>query len=336
MPDEHNRTEGGGYVQDEFLISKLFRIVAGARLDKFSSIENAVFSPRVAPGVQAGRGPIDPGVSYNRAFRAPSMVNNNLKTALTTELPLGAIHPALATRNTSSRRRGRESGSHRGTHRRMKWRTGNVRTAPACRPRSTTRTSQEIFFTQTGTWTTARGFPLRPIPPNALWAGFLRAASVPSNYSYKNLGEVKSKGIELGLDGLITSELTGFVNYSFQADPIPEFPRLTPEQALNEINLPARHLFNIGVTYTAPRWFGTVGISHSSDAFWQDVLNDRYHGTTQPFTMVNLTLGAKFQSGRYSAALKVTNLGNQQVQQHVFGASVKRQVMGEFKVHLDK
>jgi len=342
VPDEHNRTEGGGYVQDEFLVNNLFRIVAGARVDKFSSIDNAVFSPRVAlvfkpVADQSIR------VSYNRAFRAPSMVNNNLKTALTTPLPLGAIHPSFGSQIylIPTYVDGNPDLTEEHIDAYEVAYTGNVRNrASVSAAFYYTNFSQEIFFTQTGTWTTAPpGFPgLGPVPPNALWAGFLQASglSVPSNYSYKNLGEVKSKGIELGIDGTLTKELTGFVNYSFQADPIPEFPGLTPEQALNEINLPARHLFNMGVTYTAPRWFGTVGISHSSDAFWQDVLDDRYHGTTQPFTMVNLTLGAKFQSGRYSAALKVTNLGNQQVQQHVFGDIVKRQVMGEFKVHLDK
>ena len=41
-------TEGGGYVQDEFVANKYFRLVTGARVDKFSSIDSAVFSPRVA------------------------------------------------------------------------------------------------------------------------------------------------------------------------------------------------------------------------------------------------------------------------------------------------
>ena len=34
-------------------------------------------------------------VTYNRAFRAPSMVNNNLNTTIGTPLPLGAINPAF-------------------------------------------------------------------------------------------------------------------------------------------------------------------------------------------------------------------------------------------------
>ena len=66
----------------------------------------------------------------------------------------------------------------------------------------------------------------------------------------------------------------------------------------------------------------------------QDVLDERYSGTTPPYTSVNMTAGLKFQDGRYSLALKITNLGNQQIQQHIFGDILKRSVVGEFKVRL--
>jgi hypothetical protein len=52
--------------------------------------------------------------------------------------------------------------------------------------------------------------------------------------------------------------------------------------------------------------------------------------------MVNLVVGMKFQNGRYSAALKITNLANQEIQQHVFGDIIKRSVVGEFKVNLPR
>ena len=54
-------------------------MVAGARVDKFSSIDDAVFSPRVAV-VMKPTADQSIRASYNRAFRAPSMVNNNLNT----------------------------------------------------------------------------------------------------------------------------------------------------------------------------------------------------------------------------------------------------------------
>ena len=80
-PGEDSRTEGGAYVQDEFLLHRQFRVVAGARVDKFSSIDDAVFSPRVAV-VFKPKPDQSVRVTYNRAFRAPSMVNNNLDTTI--------------------------------------------------------------------------------------------------------------------------------------------------------------------------------------------------------------------------------------------------------------
>ena len=45
-PNGDDRNEGGAYIQDEIFLSDQFRWVVGGRLDKFSSIDNAVFSPR--------------------------------------------------------------------------------------------------------------------------------------------------------------------------------------------------------------------------------------------------------------------------------------------------
>jgi len=65
------------------------------------------------------------------------------------------------------------------------------------------------------------------------------------------------------------------------------------------------------------------------------VLDSRYSGYTDPYTSVNMTVGAKF-GGHYSAALKIGNLGNTKIQQHIFGDIVKRTIVGEFKVNLPK
>ncbi|MEZ5319940.1 MAG: TonB-dependent receptor [Vicinamibacterales bacterium] len=342
-PGETGRTEGGGYVQDEIIVNDQVRVVAGARVDKFSSIDNAVFSPRVALVLKPRPGH-SVRVSYNRAFRAPSAVNNNLDITLATPIPLAQINaafgnavyllPTVALGNpdlTEERIDTFEIGY-----------TGNVGDrALVSAAWYYNDFSDEIFFTQTGEYgpfPPPPGFPgLGPFSPAQVWGGVYQSGiRFPSEYTYLNLGTVKSKGLELGLDALLTSEVSGFVNYSFQPEPTPEFPGLTPTEALAEINIPARHLFNIGATYSGPRAFGTLSVSHSSEAFWQDVLDARFHGITKPYTLVNLTAGMKFQGGRYSAALKITNLANQDVQQHVFGDVMKRTVIGEVKVRLNR
>jgi|GEM_PF-521709 len=71
-----DRNEFGGYFQDEFFVDK-FRLTVGGRVDKFGNIDKAVFSPRVTamfkPSAdQSFR------LSYNKAFRSPSAINNYL------------------------------------------------------------------------------------------------------------------------------------------------------------------------------------------------------------------------------------------------------------------
>jgi hypothetical protein len=83
-----------------------------------------------------------------------------------------------------------------------------------------------------------------------------------------------------------------------------------------------------------PELFGSLSLSRSSEAFWQDVLDSRFHGFTEPYTMVNLTVGRTFQQGRYTGTLKIVNLANQDVQQHIFGDVMKRSIVGEIKVRV--
>jgi outer membrane receptor protein involved in Fe transport len=340
-PGQHSRTEGGAYLQDEMVINDHYRLVAGARIDKFSSIDQAVFSPRVAFVVKP-RADQSVRVSYNRAFRAPSMVNNNLDITIATPLPLAAITPAFGSAvfpvPTAATGNPNLTDEHLDAF--------EIAYTANLRQRATvsaawyyTRLANEILFTQTGTWTTPPpGFPgLGPYSPALLWAGLYQAGiRFPSSFTYLNLGTEKNKGLELGVSGDLTGAVSAFVNYSYQAQPIPEFPGLTPAEALAEVNLPAKHRFNIGVSCSTTHGFGALSVSHSASAFWQDVLDARYHGETKPYTTVNLTVGVKWAADRYVASLKITDLANQAIQEHIFGDVIKRQVVGELTVHLPK
>jgi hypothetical protein len=66
------------------------------------------------------------------------------------------------------------------------------------------------------------------------------------------------------------------------------------------------------------------------------VLDDRYHGTTEAYTLVNAAVGLRWAHDRVTTSLKATNLGNQDVQQHVFGDILKRQIVGEVRVRLSR
>jgi hypothetical protein len=73
-------------------------------------------------------------------------------------------------------------------------------------------------------------------------------------------------------------------------------------------------------------------VAYTGTAFWQDVLDTRYHGTTDAFTLVNGSLGMKWAANRVTTSIKMVNIANQEIQQHVFGDVLKRQVIGELRV----
>jgi outer membrane receptor protein involved in Fe transport len=98
-PLGEDRNEFGAYIQEEFFTDR-FRLAVGLRADKFGNLEDWVFSPRVSVMVKPGaRHSIR--LSYNRAFRSPSLINNYLdqNIFLTNPVidlrPLGAAVPAL-------------------------------------------------------------------------------------------------------------------------------------------------------------------------------------------------------------------------------------------------
>jgi outer membrane receptor protein involved in Fe transport len=190
----------------------------------------------------------------------------------------------------------------------------------------------EILFTEdvSGRYTAARppsNWPLSPLIIAALTAA---GRPLPGRFTYLNFGESTTQGIELGVNTMVNRYLTMFANYSYQADPDPK------DFSLSELNLPPNNRFNVGGNVTSGRFFGSLSVSYSDDAFWQDVLSDPYHGTTDAYTLVNGTFGFRWADDKVSTAVKLVNIGNSDVQQHVFGDITKRQIVGEIKVNFPR
>jgi outer membrane receptor protein involved in Fe transport len=332
-PRGDSRTEAGVYGQDEIFISEHFRANIGARLDKFSSISGLVFSPRLtfmykpAPS-QTVR------VSFNRAYRAPSHVNNYLDVTLANVLDLGALSPALAGRQFvfPVRAIGNEDLKEEKMTAYEIGYTGILRNrATVSAAFYVNDTDNSIFFTQTGSYRATNPPPGWPISPLALElilqsGRFGPGNGLPSTFSYLNLGSVRQKGVELGVEGLVTDTLTAYVNYSYQPEPEPD------GFDISELNLPSQHHFNIGAGYNGAKWLGNVGVSYASSAFWQDVLDSRFHGSTEPYTITSATVGYKWRGERLVTSLKITNLFDEEILQHVFGDVMRRQIVGEVRV----
>jgi outer membrane receptor protein involved in Fe transport len=127
----------------------------------------------------------------------------------------------------------------------------------------------------------------------------------------------------------LNSAWSAYANYSYQKDPVPNFD-------ISELNLAPNNRFSTGVSYSGPRLFGSASLAYAGEAYWQDVLDSRYVGTTEAQTTINGSIGAKWRGGRYSTTLKVVNLTNKQVLQHVFADVSRRQIIGELRVTLPK
>ncbi len=328
-PRSDNRTEFGIFGQDEIFLSKHFRWTFGARVDRFDYLDEFVFSPRTALLIKPQENHTF-RLSYNRAYRSPSVINNFLDVTLTEPLNLGLINPALAGQvyPIPIHPVGNEDLTETSLDAYEVGYTGVVsgRTVLSA-AFYVNKAKNDIFFTENRDqrWTAANPPPGWPLPP-AVISLITGGQGFPASFTYRNFGKTTQKGLELGVDTAANQYVSLFVNYSYQATPEPE------GFDISELNLPPKNRFNAGANFTYSRFLGNLSVSYSDDAFWQDVLDDRFHGTTEAYTLVNAGFGVRWASDRVTTSVKATNLGNQDVQQHVFGDVIKRQIVGELRV----
>jgi len=323
-PDGDNRNEGGAFVQDEIFFGNHVRWVVGGRVDKFSSIDGAVFSPRTTLLVKPdARSSIR--LSFNQAFRAPSFINNHLQASLLNEVNLSPISPILSRFIFPVAAVGNPDLEQESLTAYEIGYTGVLhRRATVTASVYWNRTEDAIFFTPVTFYGPANPPPTWPafIPPFVLG---LLPTPLPSQYTYRNLGTVKDKGFELGVEAVVTRDVNVFANYSFQADPVIE--GFDPREA----NAPPTNRFNAGFSVSHGRFLGNMDVNYSGSAYWQDVLDLRYAGTTDAYTLVNGTFGVRWAGEKVVTSLKVTNIANSEVQQHIFGDVLRRQVVGEVR-----
>jgi iron complex outermembrane receptor protein len=320
-----DRNEGGVYLQDEIFLNDHLRWVIGGRVDKFSSIDDPVFSPRTSVLIKPAASQTF-RVSFNRAFRAPSFINNNIDVPLLNSANLSALAPGLTNYVFPFRAVGNPDLTQETMTAFEVGYTG-VLAGRATLTASVywNTTDDAIFFTPIARYTAANRPPGWPLPPFVL--DVLPGDGLPSLFSYRNLGKVKDKGFELGVDAVANRYLNVFANYSYQADP--DVEGFDPR----ETNFPANNRFNAGFNFSMSRYLGNVGVNYTDEAYWQDVLDaPRFGGRTDAYTLVNGGFGVRWLDERLVTSIKVTNLLNEDVQQHVFGDILKRQVTAEARV----
>ena len=332
-PAGDDRNEGGAYIQDEIFLGDHFRWVVGARVDKFSSIDDAVFSPRTSfmikpTPAQTVR------VSFNRAFRAPSFINNNLDTTILNQINLSQAHPLLSNFVWPIHAAGNPDLKQEALTAYEIGYAGVIRNVNVSASVYWNNTHDGIYFTPSAFYSASNPPPTwPPVLPTAiltLLAQRTPPVLLPAQFTYLNFGEVKDKGVELGFDTPLNRYVNVFANYSHEWKP--EASDLPPGTSIADINWPAENRFNAGFDFSYRRFLGNLSVNYTDEAYWQDVLDARYAGTTESFTLVNAAFGVRWLGNRLTTSIKATNLGNEEVQQHIFGDILRRNLVGELRV----
>ena len=310
-----SRQEGGAYAQDRIFFGDRVQWIIGARVDRFSAVDKTVVSPRTA-FIFRPRPNHTVRASFNRAFRAPSFFNSFLQTQFLTQiaLPTGQpfVFPSFAEGNLDLKEEGLTA-----------YEVGYIgQVGPMTLGAATyvNYTENMILFTQVESYTSANPPPRWPLPPSEL-----DGLGLPYRFSYRNFHRTTDRGIELSLDTRITPTVTGFVNYTWQADSEAD------GFSVSELNQAPTNHFNAGASIDRGRYFGSLSVSYQDDAFWQDVLDARYHGWHAPYSIVNAGAGVRSNDGAMTVAVRVTNLLNRATQQHIFGDLIKRAITGEVR-----
>jgi outer membrane receptor protein involved in Fe transport len=332
-PTSDDRTEFGLFGQDEIFLSNMFRWVVGARVDRFDYIDDFVFSPRTTFMIKPQENHTF-RISYNRAYRSPSVINNHLNLfigepidirglAVAVGLPPTAVPnpytlPINITGNPDLQEQSLDAFE-------VGYSASIGRTILSAAFYHNW-VKNEILFTEdpTGRYTATNPPANWPLPPALI--NFVPGQSLTGRFTYMNFGKSTQQGFELGANSQVNDEFNLFANYSWQGKPDPK------DFDLSELNIPAKHRFNLGAGWAPGRFLTNLSISYSGAAFWQDVLTDPYHGTTDAYTLVNAGVGYRWND-QFTTSVKATNLGNDDVQQHVFGDITKRQIMAELRVN---
>ena len=354
-PTAQDRSESGGYVQDEIFL-KYVRLNIGGRVDKFGNLDNAFFSPRLSANFKLAP-EHSLRVSFNRAFKSPSVVNNYLSAMIVSPQDLSKLAPLLP-----APLRGLVAAPFPLVVNAV---GSELPIGGLAQPKLTEEslTAYEIAYTGTLMEKTTIGasfyvndlnhsinFVQLPtsqdpytaaspprgwqLPPSILTSMAQLGIFLPRTaFTYQNLGPLRQKGVELSLDHRVDRHLSLFANYSWQGTPeILTQANPADQYPTGELAYPPTNRFNAGFNADYGRVLGNLSMNYSDKAFWSDVLTASYAGYTDSYTMVNGTLGARWMHGKLTTSVKVTNLFNQDIQQHVFGDILKRMVVFEARI----
>jgi iron complex outermembrane receptor protein len=326
-PLGEDRQEFGVFFQDDILLTDSLRWLIGGRYDDVDPIDG-VFSPRTSLLWQIEPRKHSLRVSYNRAFRAPSVVNNYLDVVISTPVNLTAVGgpslyllPSAAVGDPELKEETLEAYEigYTGTYRNA--------TVTFAAFRNILEDSTDFFLRDI--YTSADPPENWPIPAFII---DLLPQELPKTFSYRNIGKTTQDGLEASF-ALYPKQGWSFgANYTWLDDP--EFEGFNIETTADggrhvAANIPPTHRASLNVGNSGKVFHWNVVVDHQGKAFWTDILDTRFWGPTEKFTQYNVGLSWHLFDGNATLGINGQNLTDERVQHHVFGDILGRKVSAQ-------
>jgi len=360
-PLGESRDEYGAFLQDEILLGDKVRWLIGARVDDLDPIDVAV-SPRTSLLVKV-KDNHTLRFSFNRAFRAPSMVQNYLDaTIFTPQLldppPSPALAPFAFGFNSAA------TGNIDLVEERLDaievgW-VGHVGNSTLTLAAYRNETSDSVDFFTAGAYPAdptglasqpalltdltdaggllpfpicAAGTELRNCDPDDLTPFGLTNGPFPDLYtlSYMQMPfafSYRNIGEIVNTGVEVSVNTTVDENWSYFINYSWQDEPDVKGIAAGTINSPPEHRANAGFAYDADRWYINGNVTYQDEAFWTDVLDSRFWGPTDSFTTLNLATGVRFGETT-TLSINAYNVTDEDLQQHVFGDVLGRRIVGQ-------
>ena len=332
-PQGTDKDEYGVFVQDEILLGDKIRWLIGGRYDDIDPIDG-VFTPRTsflfnpAPHHTFR-------VSYNEAFRAPSVINSYLDATILVGapplvLPAHAQGPSLLGLELVEEHMTAYEVGYVGTY-------DNGMTLTLAVYRNEIEDSIDFYTSRTyGPGNLPLGLIPPPLPPSLAFCFLFQpgtgpltcpnrglAGLFPSNFTYQNIGKTTEQGVEFSLQQRIGTNWSWFANASWQDDA--EFEGI-PDPEVSQNRAPEWRA-NFGLSFDQGSFFVNTNVNYQDEAYWADVPFAVVD--TEAFTQVNLAVGFRFLDERMTLQVIGSNIFDEDIQQHYFGDILSRKVTGQ-------
>jgi len=315
-PGGKARSEAGFFAEDSAVLHRNVSLSMGVRADYFNSI-GTTLSPRTSVIFK-----VHPDhtirIAYNRAYRAPSLVDNFLQTTIPNTISLTPtqrfVFQTRAAGNENLRAElvdALELGYTAVVARRA--------LVTASLYRNDVRNN--IVFVPTQFYS--------PSDPPAGWPGNPSTVPqfvLPKIFSFLNVGRVRDQGVELSWDMNWDDVVSTRAAYTYEHDPKIFNDRSTPLQ----VNRPPRNQVSVLANVRQPRWFASAGATYTDKAFWADVLDSRFWGTTRAYLNANAAVGL-YANAATQISVKATDLLDRKIKEHVFGDVIRRKTTVELR-----